>query len=134
MVNTETEALEYFRETLVNTLGDIEYTSCHLHIKRQERMSGFSSRYYDLNGEEQSLGPENCSEICEVIRDLYTITQSQPSVHKDWNKGVFTLYPDGRVNMEYIWDAEWQAELDRLRADYERRKKMGRRKARAAEG
>lgn len=64
--------------------------------------------------------------MCEVIRELYTITQTQPPIHKDWNKAVFTLYPDGKVDMEYIWDAEWQAKIDRYNAEAEAEKQKNR--------
>ena len=86
-------------------------------------MSGFSPTLIDLQGEETSFRINEKHELHEVIRELYTITQTQPPIHKDWNKAVFTLYPDGKVDMEYIWDAEWQAELDKLRADFESRRK-----------
>ena len=43
-----------------------------------------------------------------------------------WNKAVFSLYPDGKVDMEYIWDAEWQAKIDRYNAEAEAEKQKNR--------
>lgn len=122
MVKTEKEALVYFAGSLVRNMVDTDYSICCLHIKRQEGRTGFSAMFYDMNGVKKSISIDNGSELCDVICDLYTITQTQPPIHKDWNKAVFTLYPNGKVDMEYIWDAEWQAELDKLRADFERKR------------
>lgn len=66
--------------------------------------------YY--NNEKQNVDIDFDIEDAKAILELYTITQTQPPIHKDWNRAAFTLYPDGKVNMEYIFDAEWQAELD----------------------
>ena len=122
MIKSEKEALAFFAQTLIANLGNVTFSSCKLEIERQLGMSGFSPTLIDLQGEETSFRINEKHELHEVIRELYTITQTQPPIHKDWNKAVFTLYPDGKVDMEYIWDAEWQAELDKLRADFERKR------------
>ena len=70
--------------------------------------------YY--NNEKQNVDIDFDIEDAKVILELYTITQTQPPIHKDWNRAVFTLYPDGKVNMEYIFDAKLQAELDEYTA------------------
>ena len=77
-------------------------------------MTGYGARMIDIDGKLCGLEPDFDSDT--AIQELYTITQTQPPIHKDWNKAVFTLYPDGKVNMEYIWDAEWQAEIDKYNA------------------
>ncbi len=126
MVKTEKEALIYFVGALIRNMVETDYSICHLHIKRQEGMSGFSAMFYDKNGVKKSISIDNGSELCDVIDDLYAITQTQPPIHKDWNKAVFTLYPDGKADMEYIWDAEMQAEIDKY--NEEARKRRNRRK------
>lgn len=75
----------------------------------------FCSCLYYKN-EKQNVDIDFDIEDAKAILELYTITQTQPPIHKDWNKAVFTLYPDGKVNMEYIFDVEWQAELDEYTA------------------
>lgn len=116
MVNTEKEAFLYFADVLIKNRGNIVFSKCWIEMERQPNSTGFGVRYLDESGTRKSMYIEAKNELCAVIQDLYTITQTQPPIHKDWNKAVFTLYPDGKVNMEYIWDAEWQAEIDKYNA------------------
>jgi hypothetical protein len=48
-----------------------------------------------------------------MIEDLYTITQTQFPVHKNWNRAKYTLFPEGRMEIEYIWDDGLQKEVDK---------------------
>ena len=116
MIKTEKEALCYFADVLIKNIGEFAFSKCWLRMKRQPKMTSFGVYYEDEMGNEKSVSIENRSDIYSAIRELYTITQTQPPIHKDWNKAVFTLYPDGKVNMEYIFDVEWQAELDEYTA------------------
>ena len=126
MINTEKEAFISFAERMISSMENNTYSACFLEINRQEGVTGFSTSYKDANGEEKYYTIRNGSEVCEVIRELYTIIQTQPPIHKDWNKAVFTLYPDGKVDMEYIWDAECQAKIDRYNAEAEAEKQKNR--------
>ena len=116
MINTEKEAFLYFANVLIKNSGDVVFSKCWIEMNRQVNSTGFGARYIDESGTRKSMYIESKNELCTVIEELYTITQTQPPIHKDWNKAVFTLYPDGKVNMEYIWDAEWQAEIDKYNA------------------
>lgn len=112
---TEKEIFMVFAKALIDSLPENKpFKYCYMNIERQVGMTGYSARLIDVDGKLCGLEPDFDSDT--AIRDLYTITQTQPPIHKDWNKAVFTLYPDGKVNMEYIWDAEWQAELDEYTA------------------
>lgn len=84
-------------------------------IERGISSVGFCSWLY-YNNEKRNIEIHFGYECAEAILELYTITQTQPPIHKDWNRAVFTLYPDGKVNMEYIFDAKLQAELDEYTA------------------
>jgi hypothetical protein len=48
------------------------------------------------------------------LKEHYIFTQTQFPIHKNWNKAIFTLYPDNKVEMEYIWDQELQDEIELL--------------------
>ena len=126
MVNSEKEAFVFFASTMLRYMDGKEFSACYLKIKRQVKMAGFSESYKDPDGVVKYFEIENGSEVCDVILDLYTITQTQPPIHKDWNKAVFTLYPDGKADMEYIWDAEWQARIDKYNAEAEAEKQKNR--------
>ena len=116
MISTEIEAFSYFANVLITNIGDIAFSKCWIRMKRQIRMTSFGVFYVDESGNERRLSIENKDDLYTAIEELYTITQTQPPIHKDWNRAVFTLYPDGKVNMEYIFDAEWQAEVDEYTA------------------
>lgn len=112
---TEKEIFIIFANALVDSLPKNKpFKYCYMNIERQVGMTGYGARLIDIDGKLCGLEPEFDSNT--AIQELYTITQTQPPIHKDWNKAVFTLYPDGKVNMEYIWDAEWQAEIDKYNA------------------
>ncbi len=112
MINTEKDALLYFADVLIENRGDIVFSKCWIEMERQKKMTGFSIVYLDESLKKKFVSIENKDDLYTAIEELYTITQTQPPIHKDWNRAVFTLYPDGKVNMEYIFDAEWQAEVD----------------------
>jgi hypothetical protein len=46
------------------------------------------------------------------IRELHEITTEGGS--NKWNKSVFTVTPDGKFDMEFIWDQALQDEIERL--------------------
>ena len=112
MVNSEKEALRYFADILIKNIGGFAFSKCWIRMKRQIRMTSYGAFYVDEFGKEMRVLIENDDDLYTAIEELYTITQTQLPIHKDWNRAVFTLYPDGKVNMEYIFDAEWQAEVD----------------------
>ena len=112
MINSEKEALCFFAGVLIENIGGFAFSKCWIRMRRQIRMTSYGAFYVDELGKEIRVSIENDDDLYTAIEDLYTITQTQPPIHKDWNKAVFTLYPDGKVNMEYIFDAEWQAEVD----------------------
>ena len=110
-IMSEKEIFVLFANALLDAIPESKsFKSCHMYIKRQPRHVGMSAEMFDMDGNSYGLDPE--FGYYDTIQELYTITQTQPPIHKDWNRAVFTLYPDGKVNMEYIFDAEWQAEVD----------------------
>ncbi|MFJ1383113.1 hypothetical protein [Capnocytophaga canimorsus] len=34
--------------------------------------------------------------------------------NNQWNKAIFTLFPNGNFDMEFIWDQAWHDEIVRL--------------------
>lgn len=95
----------------ITDAAELPFDKVCVYIERGISSATFCSCLYYKN-EERAVETHFGFEGVRAIQELYTITQTQPPIHKDWNKAVFTLYPDGKVNMEYIFDAEWQAELD----------------------
>lgn len=94
---------------------ELPFDKVCVYIERGISSATFCSCLYYKN-EERAVETHFGFEGVRAIQELYTITQTQPPIHKDWNRAVFTLYPDGKVNMEYIFDAKLQAELDEYTA------------------
>ncbi|HEY8400102.1 MAG TPA: immunity protein YezG family protein [Cytophagaceae bacterium] len=46
----------------------------------------------------------------EKIKWLHTTTTEEDK--NKWNKAKFSVTPDGKFDMEFIWDQEWQDEID----------------------
>ncbi|WP_123846905.1 hypothetical protein [Chitinophaga lutea] len=51
-------------------------------------------------------------EIRNWLKELHEITTEGGS--NKWNKSVFTLSPDGKFDMKFIWDQELYDEIERL--------------------
>ena len=68
-----------------------------------------------INGDtEKSLDINMGYKYAKAVLKLHEITQNEPPFHKNWNRAKCTLYPEGKMNIEYIWDQELQNEVDRL--------------------
>ncbi|MFW5700846.1 MAG: hypothetical protein ACOCWM_04070 [Cyclobacteriaceae bacterium] len=94
-----------------------KYTT--LKIKRLKGNVGFTGYFVSDNGIRESLDIWNFALETDEIHKLYELTQSQPLQHKDWNRAKFTLYPDGKFDMEYIWDQELQDKVDKYNSSSE---------------
>lgn len=121
---TEQEVFVVFVKALINAIPDgCSYQYCILQLERLPNYTSAWAKITDYDGNIQVLDIE--TDLYDIIQELYTITQTQPPIHKDWNKAVFTLYPDGKVDMEYIWDAEWQARIDKYNEEAKRKRNKG---------
>lgn len=96
---------------LIEDIGDLKWDKAELEIMRLEGTVRFSAIYIN---ECQQKDVEVNFGFWEArdIHKLYHITQNEPPVHTNWNRAKFTLFPDGKMQMEYIWDQELQDEVD----------------------
>ncbi len=84
-----------------------------LEIKRLEGNVGFTGYYIDDIGVRKWLNIFDFQLDHQSIHNLYRETQEGCLRHKDWNRAIFTLFPDNKFEIEYIWDQELQDEVDR---------------------
>ncbi len=85
-----------------------------LEIKRLVGNVGFTGHYITPEEKKKWLNIFDFKLESSCIEDLYTITQTQPPVHNNWNKAKYTLFPTAKMEIEYIWDEALQNEVDRL--------------------
>lgn len=84
-----------------------------LNIMRQEGVVEFNSFLLDENGQKVNLEINMGYKYAKAVIELYQITQNEPPIHKDWNRAKYTLLPEGKMSIEYIWDQKLQDEVDK---------------------
>lgn len=107
---------ELFSQIAISIIGvlpqGVSFKKAVLEIKRLENNIGYTG-YYILNNEEKKwLDIFSFKLDNDVIENLYQLTQNQTPIHTNWNRAIFTLYPNSTSEMEYIWDEELQQEVD----------------------
>jgi hypothetical protein len=91
-----------------------EFKEAVLNILCIENTVEFNSYVIDINNEKRNLEVSMGYKYAKSVLELYQITQSQSPIHKNWNRAKYTLFPDGKMKIEYIWDEGLQNEVDRL--------------------
>ena len=69
--------------------------------------------YVNEKGENKQIDVDELDfELTFDLLDLHAIT-TEGGANK-WNRAVYTLTPDGKFDMEFIWDQALQDEIERL--------------------
>ena len=83
-----------------------------LYVKRLKGNTGFESTYINKAGDEIKIDTTADYYTHRTVGRLYELTQHSIPNHKDWNRAIFTLFPNGKFEIEYIWDQALQDEVD----------------------
>ena len=94
---------------LIELLPENKWVKAELNIEIQPGMLGMSGDCY-CEDETISLRTKYTKDLKFSIKRLHTIITE--GGHNKWNKAIFTITPDKNFNMEFIWDQEWQDEVD----------------------
>jgi hypothetical protein len=114
-MRTEKEIFNSIANSIIDVLPQGEvFTYAVLEIKRLTANVGFTGYYFTPEEKKKWLNIFDFNLDSSMIEDLYTITQTQFPIHKNWNRAKYTLLPEGRMEIEYIWDEALQNEVDRL--------------------
>lgn len=73
---------------------------------------GYTGDYYIGSAKHDIAIRKIPREIRNWIKELQEITTERGS--NKWNRAVFTLSPNGKFDMEFIWDQELHDEIERL--------------------
>lgn len=87
-----------------------------LDIMRLDKVVEFTGYYINDDSNKKWLDIFNINLNTDYIHDLYIISQTQAPIHTNWNRAKYTLFPDAKMSIEYIWDQNLQDEIDRLNA------------------
>ncbi|GIM58572.1 hypothetical protein [Capnocytophaga canimorsus] len=86
----------------------------YLEVTGDERNSvvGYTGEYIE-NNKVKNLSIRNISrELRLWVKDLHKITTE--GGNNQWNKAIFTVFPNGNFDTEFIWDQAWHDEIVRL--------------------
>ncbi len=112
-MKTQKEIFNQIRHSITSIISkNTPFKYAILDIKRLIANIGYTGYYVTTNNEKKWLDIFSFELDEGYIEDLYNITQTQPPIHKNWNRAKYTLYPKGQMQIEYIWDKELQEEVD----------------------
>lgn len=108
---------EIFNLIATGLLADIpkqlQFKEAILNIICLKNTVEFSSYIVDENNKKVYLQVSMGYKYAKAILELYNITQTEAPIHKNWNRAIFTLFPDAKMTIDYIWDDGLQNEVDK---------------------
>jgi hypothetical protein len=97
---------------ILETIPDPDWQLAYVNIKLLPKNIGMSGRYADISGIEKSLKTKFGDEVANALFELHKVTTEGNK--NRWNRAIFKIWPDGKFNMEFIWDQELDDELKRM--------------------
>ena len=92
---------------------DKDWKSAEVKFEVLDGYVGTNGTYTNLNGQIKPLDIMVFDhDLDNDLLDLLEITEGEGQ--KPWNKAVFRMDSDSNFDMEFIWDQEYQDEIDRL--------------------
>ncbi len=95
---------------LSNIVKGQDWERAELYIEVQPGYMSLSGKRF-VDKESLSLRTKINDEISSKIQFLHDITTEGGS--NKWNKANFIMFPNDTFEMEFVWDKEWQEEVDR---------------------
>ncbi|MGP2570131.1 hypothetical protein ACT4R9_06475 [Ornithobacterium rhinotracheale] len=112
-MRTQKEIFSEIAISIIDVLPQGErFNYAILEIKRLVANIGFTGYYITPEEKKKWLDIFNFKLDTKCIEELYALTQTEFPIHENWNRAKYTLFSDGKMQMEYIWDQELQDEVD----------------------
>ena len=109
-MKTVDEIYQNIAMNIANTINE-KWSKAILNIEIQENYVGDSGIYINDESQQKQLATDQFEwEYTDDILELHEIT-TQGGNNK-WNKAIFTLEADRTFSMDFIWDQEYQDEVD----------------------
>ncbi|MFJ1377976.1 hypothetical protein ACILE8_06345 [Capnocytophaga canimorsus] len=97
----------------INNAIEEDWSKAVVNIETVGEMASFKGFYLNKDNLQNQIEVDGFDfDLLFDILDLHKITTE--GGNNQWNKAVFTLFPDGNFDMEFIWDQEWHDEIVRL--------------------
>ncbi len=100
-------------QSILNAIADENWTKARLNIEVVgDGVVGYSGEY-EVGSDIKDISVRKISrDIRSWIRELHAITTE--GGNNRWNRAVFNLPPDGKFDIDFIWDQNLQDEIERL--------------------
>ena len=107
-------------QVIVDSIEE-DWQIAQLSITRLDKYTSVSGTYKTVSGEEKPINDSNFGyPFSKLIHKLHALITSDGKSR--WNKLKFKLFPTGKFEIDFIWDQEYQDEIDRLNAEARRGK------------
>jgi hypothetical protein len=95
----------------------VNWSKAILKIKRIEGNVGLES-FYTLNSDSEiSVNAAATYNTSLAVHELHKNMTNMFGNNSKWNRLVFTLFPDNKINIQHIWDENLQYEVDRFNGE-----------------
>jgi hypothetical protein len=110
---TVDEIYSSIAQSIFNSIEDENWTKAMLNIEIVgDGVVGYSGEY-EISGGIKDISVRKISrDIRSWVKELHRIT-TEGETNK-WNRAAFNLTPDGKFNIDFIWDQTLQDEIERL--------------------
>lgn len=95
-------------QAITNSIETADWHKAQLHLEVIGTSVDFKGF---LNDSDRFNAPGGFS-LAKSVLNLHAITTQEGN--NKWNRAIFTLTPDGKFDMEFIWDQELHNEVERL--------------------
>lgn len=89
-----------------------DWSKAVLEINRKDGVSGYFGIYTTKKGENKGIDVWEYSLDDDMIHELHAVTTEDGQ--NRWNKLKFTLLAEGKFEVDFIWDQEYQDEVANL--------------------
>jgi len=111
-MRTVSEIYNFIGDCLTSQITE-SWIKSELKIEITEGMVGYNGGFVNSQEEYKSFSVRDFPrELRKEIKNLHKTTTE--GGNNRWNRAIFRLYPDGKFDMEFIWDQELHDEIDRL--------------------
>jgi hypothetical protein len=110
---TVDEIYSSIAQSIFNSIEDGNWTKAMLHNEIVgDGIVGYSGEY-EINGDIEDISVLKISrDIRSWVRELHRIT-TQGETSK-WNRAAFNLTPDGKFDIDFVWDQTLRDAIERL--------------------
>lgn len=110
------KTIEEIYQNLAGNINNViveDWSKAVVNIETVGEMASFKGFYFNKDSLQNQIEVDNFDfGLLFDILDLHKVTTE--GGNNQWNRAVFTLFPNGNFDMEFIWDQELHDEIIRF--------------------